>query len=274
MSLASADIDFLRELVAHHSGNVIAPRQVYMLEQRLAPVAGEHGLEDVTSLVAKLRRSSDRKLSTEVAEAVTVNETSFYRDAHVFEALAKKVIPDLIEHRKAQRQIRIWSAACSSGQEPYTLAMVLRERFPQLDDWDIRIVATDLSEEMLRKSRSGEYTQLEVNRGLPVKQLIRFFERKGSHWTAKATLRDMIQCQRLNLTQRWSLLGSFDVVFIRNVLIYFDQKTKSDILQRVHRLLRPDGFLFIGSAETMIGLGAPYQRETIDATVCYRPTSR
>ncbi|MEM6471456.1 MAG: protein-glutamate O-methyltransferase CheR [Planctomycetota bacterium] len=274
MSLASADIDFLRELVAHHSGNVIAPRQVYMLEQRLAPVAGDHGLNDVASLVAKLRRSSDKNLSTEVAEAVTVNETSFYRDAHVFDSLSKHVIPELIERHKIDRTIRIWSAACSSGQEPYTLAMMIRDRFPQLEDWNIKIVATDLSEEMLRKCRSGEYTQLEVNRGLPVKQLVRFFDRNGNLWRAKPQLRDMIQCQRLNLTQQWSLMGSFDVVLIRNVLIYFDQKTKSDILQRVHRSLRPDGYLFIGSAETMIGLGVPYQRETIDATVCYRPTNR
>ncbi|MEO1618845.1 MAG: CheR family methyltransferase [Planctomycetota bacterium] len=274
MPLASADIDFLRDLVAHHSGNVIAPRQVYMLEQRLTPVAGTHGLEDVSSLVAELRRSSSKKLSTEVAEAVTVNETSFYRDAHVFDSLANHVIPKLIESRAAEKTIRIWSAACSSGQEPYTIAMVLRDRFPQLENWKIKITATDLSEEMLKKSRSGLYSQLEVNRGLPVKQLVRFFDRKGNQWQAKPELRNIIECQRLNLTQSWSLLGTFDVVFIRNVLIYFDQKTKSDILQRVHRLLRPDGFLFIGSAETMIGLGAPYQRETLDATVCYRPTTR
>jgi len=272
MPISTPNIDFLRGLVAEHSGNVVTERQAYLLEQRLTPVAEQHGLSNVEGLVAELRRTRSPQLSTQVAEAVTVNETSFFRDMHPFEALQKTIIPNLIQQNAPRRELRIWCAACSSGQEPYTIAMVLKEHFPQLSDWKVTIVATDLSEDMLRKSRSGEYTQLEVNRGLPIKKLVRFFERKGAVWQAKSELRDVIECRRLNLTTPWPYLGDFDVVFIRNVMIYFDQPTKIDILKRVRRVLRPEGYLFIGSAETIIGLGVPYQREEVNATVCYRPT--
>ena len=272
MSLATADVEFLQGLVAKHSGNVIAPRQVHMLEQRLGPIAQNVGLSDVDQLVAELRRTRSPSLSTQVAEAVTVNETSFFRDMHVFDGLQKSILPDVVRRNAQTKQIRIWSAASSSGQEAHSTAMIIREHFPHLVGWKIEIVATDLSENMLNKSRSGEYTQLEVNRGLPVKKLVRFFDRNGSVWRAKPELRDMIQHRRLNLTQPWPFIGQFDVVLIRNVLIYFDQATKLDILQRIRRALRPDGYLFIGSAETLIGAGVPYKREQIDATVCYRPT--
>ncbi|OYP36454.1 CheR family methyltransferase [Rhodopirellula sp. MGV] len=274
MTLATSDIDFLRDLVAKHSGNVIAPRQVYMLEQRLAPLAGTIGLGDVPALVAKLRSTNDANLSNQVAEAVTVNETSFFRDMHVFEAMRKSVIPDLMKKNERSKEIRIWCAACSSGQEPYSLSMVIREHFPQLASWKVSIVATDLSEEMLSKSRSGAYSQLEVNRGLPAKSLVRYFERKGASWQAKRELSELIDFRRLNLTTPWPFLGQFDVIFIRNVLIYFDQRTKADILTRMRRALRPDGYLFIGAAETTIGLNVPFQRTEIDATVCYRPNSQ
>lgn len=272
MTLATADVEFLRDLVAKHSGNVIAPRQVYMLEQRLAPVAGQIGLEGVPDLVEQLRRSRDLRLSTQVAEAVTVNETSFFRDMHLFEGLRKSILPQVVAANQGQKSIRIWCAACSSGQEPYSLAMVIRESFPQLSDWKIRILATDLSQHMLDKSKSGQYSQLEVNRGLPIKKLVRFFDRKGAIWQAKPELRDMIEYRRMNLTQPLLLTGQFDLVLIRNVLIYFDQATKSDILTRIRRFLRPDGYLFIGSAETLIGLGIPLERKEINGTVCYRPS--
>jgi chemotaxis protein methyltransferase CheR len=207
-----------------------------------------------------------------VAEAVTVNETSFFRDVHPFDALQKEILPALIKKNHASRTIRIWCAASSCGQEPYTIAMVIREHFPLLSNWKIEIVATDISDEMLEKCKLGEYTQLEVNRGLPVKKLVLFFDRAGTKWKTKPTLRELISFQKLNLTKPWPSLGKFDIVFIRNVLIYFEQATKSDILTRVHQVLQPEGYLFIGSAETTIGLGVPFQREEIDATVCYRPT--
>lgn len=273
MPLATSDIDFLRDLIAKQSGNVIAPRQVYMLEQRLAPMAKDMGLKDVDGLVAELKRRPNPRLSTQIAEAVTVNETSFFRDQHVFDALKTDILPELIAKNEASRSLRIWCAACSSGQEPHTLAIVIRENFPQLANWRIEILATDLSEEMLAKSSSGEYTQLEVNRGLPARKLVRFFERNGSVWRAKEELRSMIKHRRLNLTQAFPQMGQFDIVMIRNVLIYFDQPTKTQILKKIGRALRSDGYLFIGSAETLIGLGLPYQRQEINGTISYRPTN-
>ena len=273
MSIAASDIDYLRDLVARHSGNVIAPRQVYLLEQRLAPVAQDIGLEDVGALVAELRRSSDAGLSTQVAEAVTVNETSFFRDMHLFETLGKSILPELILKNSARKEIRIWSAACSSGQEPLSIAMVIRESFPHFSDWKFQIVATDLSKEMIQKARVAEFSQMEINRGLPMKQLVRFFHRNGETWQAKDELRNIIEHRHLNLTHEWPFMGQFDIILIRNVLIYFDQQTKAGILSRIHRALRPDGYLFIGAAETTIGLGVPFKRQEINGTVSYRPTN-
>ena len=273
MPLANSDLDFLRDLVADLSGNVIAPRQVYMLEQRLTPLAERMGLVNLDALVAELRRSHDQSLRTKVAEAVTVNETSFFRDVHPFDALRTSIIPELVKKNATKRSIRIWCAASSTGQEPVSIAMTIRESFPELSNWKFDIVATDLSEDVLAKCRTGNYSQLEVNRGLPARKLVRFFERAGADWRTKPEIQDMITYQRLNLTKPLPFMSQLDVVFIRNVLIYFDQPTKTDILKRVHRTLNPDGYLFIGSAETVIGMGLPYRREEIDATVCYRPTT-
>lgn len=273
MSLATPDIDFLRGVVADSSSNVISPRQVYMLEQRLNPLAESLGLSDINALVKELRRSHDPTLKTKVAEAVTVNETSFFRDIHPFDALRSSIIPELVKKNAAKRSIRIWCAAASTGQEPVSIAMTIRESFPELSNWKFEIVATDISDEVLEKCRAGNYSQLEVNRGLPARKLVRFFERDGANWRTKPEIRNTISYQRLNLMKPLPFMSQFDVVFIRNVLIYFDQPTKTDILKRVHRSLSPDGHLFIGSAETVIGLGLPYRREEIDATVCYRPTT-
>ena len=273
MPLAIPDVEFLSRLVAKQSGNVIAPRQAYLLEQRLTPVAESIGLADVGALLKELRRSNSATLSTNVAEAVTVNETSFFRDVHPFDALPKTIIPEVVKKKQSQRELRIWCAACSSGQEPYSIAMMIREHFPELSNWKFQIVASDLSEDILAKSRSGTYTQLEVNRGLPARKLVRFFDRKGSAWQAKPELSNLISHPRLNLTTLWPLLGKFDIVFIRNVLIYFDQPTKTEILTRIQNTLTPDGYLFMGSVETIIDLSLPYRREEIDATVCYRPTA-
>ena len=271
MSLATSDVDFLRGLVAAHSGNVIAPRQVYMLEQRLNPLAQKSGLEGVQELVLQLRHTNNPALSRRVAEAVTVNESSFFRDLHMFDALRKTILPDLIRKNQGTRSLRIWCAACSSGQEPYSTAMVIQEHFPNLANWNVEIVATDYSEEMLAKSRSGQYTQLEINRGLPTNTLVKFFDRTGSLWQAKKVLREMIEHRRMNLTRPWPSLGTFDIVMIRNVLIYFDQATKNDVLNRVTNLLSPEGYMFIGSSESLIGLGLPFTRQEIDGTVSYRP---
>ena len=269
--LSNPDIDFLSNLVVRCSGNVIVARQAYMLEKQLLPVAESVGLQNAAELVAQLKKSPSANLSSQVAEAVTVNETSFFRDVHPFTALKSTILPDIIAGNKKKKRLRIWCAASSGGQEPYTIAMVIREHFPQLADWNVEILATDISNEMLEKCSQGVYSQLEVNRGLPVTKLVRFFERDGMNWRAKKELRDLIKFRRLNLTTNWPEMGVFDLVFARNVLIYFDRPTKTKILNRIGTVLGPDGYLFLGSAETTIGLSVPFQRKDVDVSFCYRP---
>ncbi|MEL6106420.1 MAG: protein-glutamate O-methyltransferase CheR [Planctomycetota bacterium] len=273
MSLPESDVDFLRGLVAEQTGNVISPRQAYLLEQRLTPVAETAGVRDVQQLVQRLRSRRDSQLSGEVAEAVTVNETSFFRDRHVFECLGSTLLPEIIARNQHSKKIKIWSAACSSGQEPYSIAIVIREMFPHLTDWSIRIFATDISNEMLNKTRRGVFSEMEVNRGLPAELLTRYFTRFGPDYRVRDHLQSMVEVTRINLTKPWTRLEVFDIVFMRNVLIYFDQRVKSDILSRTHRTIANDGYMFIGSAETTIGLGVPFMREEINGTVCYRPTA-
>ncbi|MCS7466018.1 protein-glutamate O-methyltransferase CheR [Stieleria sp. ICT_E10.1] len=273
MTLATADFAFLRTLVADHSGQRLAPRHVGMLEQRLAPIAGTAGLKDVPSLVRRLRRGDDFALSSQVVEAVAVNETSFFRDASVFETLAKRVLPQIVADNSNRKQLRIWCAACSSGQEPYSIAMLLEDHFSHLHDWDIRITASDLSEKMIKRARLGTFSALEIARGLPAAQLLRHFDRRGAAWQAKPELRERIEFHRINLARPWPYLGQFDVVLARNVLLYFDQPTKQDILKRLRGAMRPDGYLVIGAAETLIGLCVPYQRKEIDDIVYYRPSA-
>lgn len=270
MTLTTQDIDYLSVLVAEQSGNVVTHRQGYLLEQRLAPIAKQAGSESVHELVASLKKGNNKVNAQQIAEAVTVNETSFFRDNHPFDALKKSIIPELIEARKAQKSLNIWCAACSSGQEPYSIAMTIRENFPELNSWKIRILATDISEQMLAKSKSGTFSQMEVNRGLPARKLVCFFDRQGTDWIAKPDMRSMINCRSLNLSKPWPYLGEFDIVFIRNVLIYFDQSAKQDILCRAAKILKPDGFLFLGSSETTIGINVPLERKQRDDTVCYQ----
>ncbi len=260
MPLSTDDIDYLRSLIARRSGNVLSQEQSYLLESRLSPLASERGLQNISGLVAELKRGSNAVLADRVAEALTINETSFFRDAQPFDALRDIVLPNLIRRRQAARQISIWSAAASSGQEAYSIAMLIREHFPELSNWNIRIVATDLSDEMLSRTFSGKYSQFEVNRGLPAKLLVKYFDRVGIVWQVKEELRRMIECRKLNLVGVWPLMPAFDVIFLRNVLIYFDQGTKAEILSRVRSVMHSDSKLFLGGGETLINLSVPFTR--------------
>lgn len=271
MPLAPPEFQYLRDLIAKRSGNVISPAQDYLLESRLNPVANSFGLANVTDLVRALRGGNQTKLEDRIVEAMTINETSFFRDMHPFNALRDSVLPAMIEARKAVRELSIWSGACSTGQEPYSLAMLMRDHFPQLLDWKIKITATDLSDEVLEKARGGNYSQFEVNRGLPAKMLVKFFDRQGKLWRVKDAIRSMIDFRKLNLTQPTPMYNAFDIVFLRNVMIYFDEPTKKMILGRVHRSLRPDGYLFVGGGETLINLDVPFRREDVGQVVVYRP---
>ncbi len=273
MPLATPDIAYLKTLIAEKSGNVISTNQDYLLESRLSPVAKTAGLPNVERLVAELRRRPTGALHDQVAEAMTINETSFFRDMQPFDALRTVILPELIKKRSGAKSLSIWSGASSSGQEAYSIAMTIRDSFNELAAWNVRIQATDLSDEMVKRTTDGTYSQFEVNRGLPAPLLIKHFERHGTQWQARAELRRMIDARRMNLASAWPTLASFDVVFLRNVLIYFDQPSKERILTRVHKVLRPDGYLFLGGGETLITLNVPFVREPVGKTVCFRPVT-
>lgn len=275
MSIDERDFGVIAELVRQRAGIVLEPSKAYLVDARLAPVARRHDLGSIASLVELLRRGRTTSLVDEVVDAMTTNETSFFRDVHPFTALQKQVIPELLERRADRRELLIWSAACSSGQEPYSIALLLREHFAEaLADWSVRILATDLSTDMLTRAQAGCFSQLEVNRGLPAGMLVRHFTRDGTQWRINEDVRAMVEFRALNLAGPWPVLPSFDIVFLRNVLIYFDLTTKQHVLARVRRTLRPDGYLFLGTAETTLNVDPAFQRVPLSGVTCYRPAER
>ena len=267
---AESDFDFVRSLVRRHSAIVLEATKEYLVEARLTPLARSEGLGSLADLVAKLRTGRDAALQRKVIDAMTTNETLFFRDVHPFEALRTSILPELLPQRAAVKQLRIWSAACSTGQEPYTIAMLLRESFPELASWRVEIVATDLSTDVLAKAREGVYGQIEVNRGLPAKLMVKYFKKQGVDWRIDDAIRAMVDFRELNLAERWPAMGPFDVVFLRNVLIYFDSETKKAILGRVRTVLKSDGCLFLGAAETTMNLDDGYERLQLGKSGCYR----
>ena len=271
MAIAKEDFDYIRTYVRSEAAIVLEPGKEYLVECRLAPVARSAGLASIADLVSSLRYKPQNGLHRQVVEAMTTNETSFFRDVAPFEAMRTKVIPDLLRRRAAQRKLRIWCAAASTGQEPYSLAMLLLEHFPALAGWDVKIQATDIAREILDKARAGRYSQLEVNRGLPAPMLAKYFERAGTEWQIRESVRRLVQYSETNLVRPWVGVGNADIVFIRNVLIYFDVPTKREILGRIRTVLAPDGYLFLGSVETTLEIDPSYQRMPIGRATCYRP---
>lgn len=262
---------YLRDLVYRRSAIVLQADKHYLIDSRLAPVAREAGLGSIDELVGRIRREgTEAPLMKRVIEAMTTNETLFFRDLHPFEALKTHVLPDLIRARAGQRSLRIWCAAASTGQEPYSIAMTIREHFPQLDSWDVEIIATDINASVLERARAATYRQLEVNRGLPVAMLIKYFERQGADWQIKPIVRNMVKFAELNLLDAWAAVGPQDIVFIRNVLIYFDVETKRRLLGRIRNLLQPGGFLVLGGAETTNNIDANYVPVKIGGGVYYQ----
>jgi chemotaxis protein methyltransferase CheR len=248
------DYDFLRKCLKERSGLVLSADKQYLVESRLLPVARRAGLATLGELVGMLRGTRDPALMTTVVEAMTTNDSFFFRDKMPFEHFRATIMPALIEARRAARSIRIWCAAASTGQEPYSLAMCLKEIWSGILGWRIEILATDLSGEVLEKARQGIYSQFEVQRGLPIQFLVKHFTRSGEFWQIAPELRAMVHYRQLNLLADFSHLGTFDLVFCRNVLIYFDAETKTDVLNRMARATAPDGYLVLGAAETVVGL--------------------
>jgi chemotaxis protein methyltransferase CheR len=264
-TLSAADFAFIANLVRQRCALVLEPGKEYLVKSRLLPLAQRHGLTGIAALIDRLRRSDDG-LTTEVLEAMVTNETSFFRDLHPFDALKKQVLPQLIEARRAQRQLKIWFAASSSGQEPYSVALILKEWFPELNTWRLNLSATDISQEMLGRARAGRYTQVEVNRGLPTPLLLKWFRQEGAHWQLDDRIRSMVTFSPLNLAQPWPAMPPWDLVFLRNVMIYFDNNVKKMILGRIGRVLNKDGYLLLGGAETTLSLDDSFYRvETLKA---------
>jgi chemotaxis protein methyltransferase CheR len=272
MSLDATDVDYVREVVRERSAIVLDATKAYLVESRLGPVARQVGARDLTDLVAMLRSDRTGRLRELVVDAMTTNETTFFRDVGLWSALEHRILPELIARRAPERRLTVWSAACSSGQEPYSLAMLLLDRFPHVvAGFEVRIVATDLSAEMLGRAAAGRFTQLEVNRGLPAPLLVKHFVRDGAHWQISERVRSLVEFRALNLIGPWPLLPPVDLLFLRNVLIYFDQPTKRAILGQCRRLLRPDGHLVLGTAETTLAIDDSYHRSVTDGATTYRP---
>jgi chemotaxis protein methyltransferase CheR len=248
------DFDMFCALLKQRSGLVLSRDKAYLLESRLMPVARRYNIKGLDELAELVRTKREEGVLRDVTEAMTTNESSFFRDSRPFEMFRTVVLPKLLESRAQRRSLRIWSAACSSGQEPYSLAMILEEEAAKLAQWRLEIVATDLSTEMLERARSGLYTQFEVQRGLPIQMLVKYFTQKADKWMVADKIKKMVQFREFNLLQDMAVLGQFDVVFCRNVLIYFDQPTKSKVLSSIAQVMPSDGLLFLGGAETVLGI--------------------
>ncbi len=265
------DFELVRRLVRERSGIVLEPRQDYLLTTRLRALATRRSLSPLAKLFDLLRLGSDARLSDEIVEALTTNETSFFRDAEPFEALKGHVLPQLLRARASRRALRVWSAASSSGQEAYSMLMLLRDSFPQLGAWRTEVLGTDLNATMIRRAREATYSGLEVQRGMTAATIARWLEPVGDEFRVKEELRKLAEFREMNLIGAWLPLATFDLVLLRNVLIYFDLETKQKVLQRLRAVLSPDGFLMIGASESLLGVDESWKTIRIGRMTVYQP---
>lgn len=269
--MTPADYQFLQKLLKDRSGLDLSADKQYLVESRLLPIARKLGLPGISELTQKIKAGAE-DIAKQVVEAMTTNETFFFRDKIPFDHLRETILPTLLRERANRRSLRIWSAACSTGQEPYSIAMCLKEYGVDLNSWRVEIVATDLSQGVLEKSKAGIFSQFEVQRGLPIQLLVKHFKQIGDMWQINADIRAMVQFRQLNLLHDIAHLGQFDVVFCRNVLIYFDQDTKSMIFKRLAKVTASDGYLMLGAAETVVGLTDTF-RPVADRRGLYSPNA-
>ncbi len=269
-TLTPEAISYVCTIVRQRSAIELDAAKAYLIEARLSPVARRCGLTSTAELIGKLQSKIDPIVQQQVVEAMTTNETSFYRDAHPFDALRSTIIPEVLKLRSAQRTLNIWSAACSTGQEAYSIAMLLCEQFPELAGWKTQILGTDLSDDVLEKARAARFSQIEINRGLPALLLTKYFRREGMQWELVPQVRNMANFIKLNLIESWPTLPTMDVVFLRNVLIYFSPSTKKMILEKIRKTMASHAVLFLGAAETTMGLDAMFDRVQINNSVFYR----
>ena len=270
-TIEPASYDYIRKLVRDRSGIVLEDGKEYLVEARLAPLIRREKIPTLHDLVSRLCAVPFDGLHQKVIEAMTTNETLFFRDARPFEALRDHVLPELVSNSRDKQQLNIWCAACSSGQEPYSLAILAKEFLSAHPGWSIRILASDISAEMVARSIEGIYNQLEINRGLPAPYLVKYFERQGLEWRVQDEIRQRVEFFRMNLIGTWPPLPPMDIIFLRNVLIYFDTETKKSILSKMRWLLKTEGYLFLGGAETTLYLDSGFEQVYYDKAVCYRP---
>jgi chemotaxis protein methyltransferase CheR len=263
---------FLQDLLRRRSANVLDDGKEYLVRARLSSLASTEGYRTVDQLLEHIRLRPSDPLTRQVIESLVTTETSFFRDHHPFEALRREILPELARKRSVTRTLHLWSAACSSGQEAYSLAMLISDHYG-LAGWNVHILGTDLSSEMVERARQGRYSQLEVNRGIPSHLLVRYFDRAGFSWQVSSDLKRMVEFQQLNLADPLPYLPRMDVIFMRNVLIYLADEVKRQVLRRIAAQLRPDGYLAVGGAETMIGYGDLFVRRRADQTSFYQPRS-
>lgn len=269
--IPAIELDYIRTLAREKAAIVIEATKDYLIESRLEPVAKREGFESAHEFIRSMRENQGpMRFHDATIDALTTNETLFFRDHHPFEALKHPVLPELIAARAKFRKMRIWSAACSTGQEPYSLAMLVADKFPELASWDFRIVATDLSDTVLEKARTGSFSKLEINRGLPAPMLVKYFQQTGQNWVVRDEIRRRVEFRKMNLADAWPILPKFDLVFLRNVMIYFDLKTKREILSKVRRVLASDGYLALGSSETPLTITTELKSVPVGRTVFYQ----
>ena len=259
-----------QQLVEERSGIVLDPGKQTFVEQHLQPVCEENGFQELSALIHELKMSAHSRFHNIVIESVTTHETGFFRDMPAFKALKTEILPGLLEKRQAERTLNIWSAGCSTGQEPYSVVLLLQDTFPELRDWTVRFVATDISPKILKRAREGKYNQLEVNRGLPAPMLLKNFAKAGLEWQLRPELRSRVEFRELNLVDPWPPLPKMDLIFLRNVLVYFQSDTKRGILRNIADQLRPDGFMFMGSAEIPMTADNIFKKIDFPRAGCFR----
>ncbi len=269
-TLSNDAFEFVRSLIYQQAAIVIDSSKSYLVESRLAPLARKEGASSVNAFLRQVRSQRSVSLQQQIVDAMTTNETLFFRDGPAFDALRLQVIPELIKQRSAEKSLNIWSAASSTGQEPYSIAMLLRECFPELGAWDVRIFATDVSREVLEAAKKGQFSQIEINRGLPAALLLKYFRQGGTRWTIRDDIRQMVTFAPCNLAGDWPSMPKFDLILMRNVLIYFDMVAKQSILTKANRSLSCVGSLLLGNGETMMNIDAGFDRMTYDKAVYYK----
>ncbi len=268
--LEPQDFEFLRSFLLERSAIVLGRDKQYLIASRLGPVARQFGIASVAGVVNHLRQTQNSEVATRVVEAMTINETLWFRDVKPFTLLREHIVPELIERNRATRRLSFWSAASSTGQELFSVAMMLRHDFPVLEGWTLSLVGTDINATVLEKARQARFTSLEINRGLPAEMLAQFFARDGAHYVLDDSIRKLVSFSQLNLAGRWPpLLPKFDVILLRNVLIYFDNLTKERIITSASKQLVPKGYLFLGSAETIFNVSTDLVARSIGGTTVY-----